>query len=43
MKELRQMLGDADRSDTGTATAVRDAKGLVQVEVADIEIGRAHV
>ena len=30
------MRDDADRADAGAAAAVRDAEGLVQVEVADV-------
>ena len=39
------MLADADRTDAGTAAAVRDAEGLVQVEVADVpaEVAEARV
>ena len=35
--------GDADRADAGAAAAMRDAEGLVQVEVADVgaDAGRA--
>src|SRR6202043_3330628 len=35
-KEGREVRGDADRSHAGTAAAVRDAEGLVQVEMADV-------
>ena len=35
---------DADRAHAGTAAAMRNAEGLVQIHVADIgaELGRAH-
>ena len=39
-REGRQLLRQTDRADAGAAAAVRDAEGLVQVEVADV---RAHV
>ena len=35
-QERHQVLADADRADAGAAAAVRDAEGLVQVEVADV-------
>ena len=35
-QERRQVRGDADRAHAGAAAAVRDAEGLVQVEVADV-------
>src|SRR6185312_4305587 len=35
-QERRQVRGDADRSHAGAAAAVRDAEGLVQVDVADV-------
>src|SRR4051794_20321097 len=46
-QERRQVLADADRTHAGAATAVRDAKGLVQVEVADVgaeppRLGQPH-
>ena len=42
-QEGLEVLGHADGPDTGPAAAVRDAKGLVQVEVAHIgtEVARA--
>ena len=35
-QERRQVRGDADRAHARAAAAVRDAEGLVQVEVADV-------
>ena len=35
-QERHQVLADADRADARAAAAVRDAEGLVQVEVADV-------
>ena len=35
-EEGRKVLADADGTDTGTASAVGNAKGLVEVEMADI-------
>src|SRR3546814_1973524 len=35
-KERRQMRADADRAHARPAAAVRDAEGLVEVEVADV-------
>src|SRR4028118_1125974 len=35
-RERPQVLAGADRPDAGAAAAVRDAEGLVQVEVADV-------
>ncbi len=35
-QEFRQVGADADRADAGAAAAVRDAEGLVQVQVADV-------
>ncbi len=35
-QERRQVGGDADRAHAGAAAAVRDAEGLVQVDVADV-------
>src|SRR3546814_20059200 len=35
-KERRQMCADADRAHARPAAAVRDAEGLVEVEVADV-------
>ena len=42
-QERRQVRGDADRPHAGAAAAVRDAEGLVQVEVADVgaDVARA--
>ena len=34
--QYKACLDEADRADAGAAAAVRDAEGLVQVEVADI-------
>jgi hypothetical protein len=35
-KEWGEVFGDADRADSRSSTAVRDAKGLVKIEVADV-------
>ena len=35
-QERREVLGDRDRAHARTAAAVRDAEGLVQVQVADV-------
>ena len=35
-QERREVRGDADRPHARAAAAVRDAEGLVQVEVADV-------
>ena len=42
-QERREVRGDADRAHAGAAAAVRDAEGLVQVEVADVgaDVARA--
>ncbi len=42
-QERREVLGDADRAHARTAAAVRDAEGLVQVQVADVgaDVARA--
>ena len=42
-KKLGEMLRHADRADAGTAAAVRNAKGLVQIEMANVgaDVARA--